>query len=132
MNVSMSADEDHQATGIDARFESELTEQIPGWTARSTLPRVEHRALEKRFVVTLEGHEAYVQYELDDQVIRLVSTFVPPELRQRRLAEHLVSAALEHAERRQLKVAPVCSYVVRFLSRHPEFGCVEIVQESNG
>jgi predicted GNAT family acetyltransferase len=51
----------------------------------------------------------------------MTHTFVPGELRGRGLAEQLVRAALEHARAEKLRVVPACSYVAKYIERHPEY-----------
>lgn len=74
-----------------------------------------------RFVITVDGAEAFVEYSLYDNVIELYHTYTPPQLRGRGLAEKVVHAALEYAKENKLKVIPSCSYVAVFLQRHPEY-----------
>jgi uncharacterized protein len=48
-------------------------------------------------------------------------TLVPPELRGRGIAEHLVRAALAEARTQGRQVVPACSYVAKFIERHAEY-----------
>lgn len=113
-----------QATGLEARFEAEMAAAIPGWQPESNLPKLEHRAADSRFVLKIDGEEAYVGYEREETVLRITSTFVPPALRGRKIAGGMVAVVLEHAEEHGLTVDPVCSYVARFLDNHPEYACL--------
>lgn len=74
-----------------------------------------------RFVIYIDGVEAFVEYSLAENVIELYHTYTPPQLRGRGLAEKVVRAALEYAKENKLKVIPSCSYVAVFLQRHPEY-----------
>ncbi len=74
-----------------------------------------------RFVIYIDGAEAFVEYSLAENVIELYHTYTPPHLRGRGLAEKVVHAALEYAKENKLKVIPSCSYVAVFLQRHPEY-----------
>jgi len=84
-------------------------------------PIVTHQAAANRFAVTVNGHLAVAEYARHGQVVTMMHTFVPPELRGRGLAEQLVVAALEWARAERLQVVPACSYVAKFLERHPEY-----------
>jgi len=84
-------------------------------------PVVEHNEANRRFILSLDGHLAHADYTLEGERIVFTHTFVPPELRGRGLAEHLVRAALAHASLHTLRVVPVCSYVATFIERHKEF-----------
>ncbi len=82
---------------------------------------VRHDAEQSRFSIEIAGHLAHADYTLDEGRIIFAHTFVPPELRGRGLAEHLVRAALAHARLHKLRVIPACSYVTVFIERHNEF-----------
>lgn len=76
----------------------------------------------QRFTKEVEGRISMLKYIMADggKTIDLYSTFVPPELRGRGIAEDLVKAALDYAEARHLQVIASCSFVQKFISRHPE------------
>jgi len=75
-----------------------------------------------RFVATVEGHEAYVSYSrVDDQTVDFRKTFVPGELRGQGMAGKVVARGLDWAREQGYRVIPTCSYVQRFVERHPEY-----------
>jgi len=74
-----------------------------------------------RFVLDVNGNEVYVLYAEDKKTIDLYSTYTPPPLRGRGLAEKVVLAAFKHAKEKNLKVIPSCWYVRKFIEKHPEF-----------
>ena len=74
-----------------------------------------------RFVANINGDEAYAAYTLQDDIIKLYSTFTPPHLRGRGIAETIVEHVFNHARENNLKVEPACSYVQTFISRNKEF-----------
>lgn len=82
---------------------------------------VQHDEVHARFVTEIDGHLAHADYQLDGERMVFTHTFVPPELRGRGLAEHLVRAGLAYARVRKFRVVPVCSYVAAFIERHHEF-----------
>ncbi len=110
-----------RSTGLDARFDAELAAAIPGWVPASSIEGVRHRVAEHRFELGPGERPSVADYRLADGRMILTHTFVPPELRDKGVAERLVTAALEHARAEGLKVVPQCSYVETFLRRHPEF-----------
>lgn len=82
---------------------------------------VRHDESQSRFVVEIDGLLAHADYLFDGDRMVFTHTFVPSELRERGIAEHLVRAGLAHARARGLRVVPVCSYVAAFIQRHAEF-----------
>ena len=81
---------------------------------------VTHNESLGRFEAHVDGAIAHTDYELEGEVMRLVHTEVPPRLEGRGLASRIVRAALAYARSRRLRVAPACSYVRGYMSRHPE------------
>jgi len=87
----------------------------------SSLPAVIHNAQASRFEATIDGLLARCDYRLNEGVILIHHTEVPPALEGRGIAAALVRSALEHAAKEGLKVRPRCSYVRAYLGRHPEY-----------
>jgi len=83
--------------------------------------KVIHDKKGERFVANIEGDEAYAAYSLHDDIIKLYSTFTPPHLRGRAIAETIVEHAFNYAVENNLKVEPACSYVQSFITRHKEY-----------
>lgn len=84
---------------------------------------VQHDAAKHKFYITLpDGQEALLQYHEERGVIDLYHTYVPPQVRERGLAEKVVEAGFRYAEKQNLKVIPSCSYVSSvFLKKRKEF-----------
>jgi predicted GNAT family acetyltransferase len=81
---------------------------------------VRHNEAASRFELPVGDRLCIAAYHLIDGVMWLTHTEVPPALRNRGLAEHVVQAALDHARANGLKVKPACSYVRSYMRRHPE------------
>lgn len=81
--------------------------------------RVEHE-VGRCFHATVDGLRCEADYRLADGAMHMTHTDVPPPLQGRGIAARLVRAALEHAQREGLQVAPHCPYVAAYLQRHPE------------
>ena len=82
---------------------------------------VEHDRAKSRFVIRLEGREAFLSYRQEGTELDLQHTFVPDAFRGRGLAERLCQAAFEHAKAGHLTVIPTCPYISgAYLKRHPE------------
>jgi predicted GNAT family acetyltransferase len=74
-----------------------------------------------RFEVSLDEGTGFLCYRIESDTMHLLYVEVPPEARGHGVAAELSRAALELAKERGLKVVPVCSYVVAYLRRHPEY-----------
>ena len=83
--------------------------------------RVRHNAAAGRYEAEVNGHLAVAEFQREGDRIIFTHTFVPSELRRRGVAERLVRTALEQARKEERRVVARCSYVARFIRRHPEF-----------
>jgi predicted GNAT family acetyltransferase len=75
----------------------------------------------QRFELDVGGRMAFAEYRLDEGVITFVHTETPTALTGRGIASTLVRGALEQVRAKGLKVIPQCSFVSRFISKHPQF-----------
>ncbi|MEO8485959.1 MAG: GNAT family N-acetyltransferase [Betaproteobacteria bacterium] len=81
---------------------------------------VVHNTDARRFEATIDGGLARCEYRRVGNVLQLHHTEVPVALEGRGIAGQLVHAALEHARKSGMRVAPYCSYVRSYMRRHPE------------
>jgi predicted GNAT family acetyltransferase len=71
-----------------------------------------------RFVATVDGHDAYLEYDaLPDGRVDYRHTFSPPELRGRGVAGAIARVAVDWARAEGKEIVPSCSYVTKFLER---------------
>jgi len=82
---------------------------------------VQHDPDHQRFVATVDGVEAQLDYERSSDVIRITHTGVPPAIGGRGVAGELMRTVLEFARVERLKVVPSCSYAATYLKRHPQY-----------
>ena len=81
---------------------------------------IEHHPARGRFQTVVEGRTCVADYRLDQGVMTITHTEVPPPLEGRGIAAELVRALLDHARANGLKVRPVCSYARVYMRRHPD------------
>ena len=98
-------------------------------------PQIVHAREENRFVYRAGdaggGGEAELVYHLNGHRLVLLHTEVPDGLAGRGLGGHLVTAALEWAEREGLTIVPWCPFARAWLERHPgAVGPVDVDWES--
>jgi predicted GNAT family acetyltransferase len=88
----------------------------------STAPlNIVHKPEIGRFEAIVDGHQCEADYQLDGRTMRMTHTGVPRELEGRGIAAALVETALTWAREQGYKVVPLCSYVRRYIGRHPEW-----------
>lgn len=73
------------------------------------------------FELFVDGHRAFMDYKLRDNVYYLIHTEVPQELEGRGVASALVEKVFHYLEDNGFKMVPYCVYVKAYLKRHPEW-----------
>jgi predicted GNAT family acetyltransferase len=86
-----------------------------------SVPPVENDVTGSRFVIRTARGIAELTYSIAGSQIILKHTEVPKALQGSGLAGKLAHAALEHARSNNLRVIPICPYVIAYLTRHPEY-----------
>ncbi len=67
-----------------------------------------------------DGSKAYIKYVVEDGVMKLLSTYTPPQHRGKGIAGRLMEYAVRMAEENGWLIEPVCSYAVYWFMKHPE------------
>lgn len=74
-----------------------------------------------RFETEIEGHEAFIEYSVKPNIIVLKHTEVDKALAGKGVGSEMIEAVLLQVELRGLKVIPECSFVARYIEKHPEW-----------
>jgi uncharacterized protein len=74
-----------------------------------------------RIEIERDGQVAYLEYSLSGNVLELIHTEVPENLRAMGLASSLAETALRWAREKNLKVDIICPSVQQYVARHPEY-----------
>jgi len=74
-----------------------------------------------RFELERDGHIAYLEYNLAGNILQLLHTEVPEELRSQGIAGELAKSALDWAREHKVKVDVVCPTVDGYVKKHPEY-----------
>ena len=83
---------------------------------------IQHDEKVHKFFALIDGQEAHVTYALaGDHVRDFQHTFVPEELRGKRIADQIVRFALDDTLREGYRFIPTCPFVHGFVERHPEY-----------
>lgn len=80
-----------------------------------------HLPEENRFEIRVDGTTAELTYSLMGSTILFTHTGVPPALEGQGIGSRLAKAGLEYAQANGLKIQSICSFVTRYLQRHPEY-----------
>jgi predicted GNAT family acetyltransferase len=76
-----------------------------------------------RYEIELDGQVAgFIDFRDQGGALRLVHTEVEPAHEGKGLAAQLVQQALDDVRRSGRTIVPSCSYVARFIERHPTYG----------
>lgn len=103
----------------EASEESFPASDSPAWALGADV--VEHSEAERRFKVSAEGRTAYLTYGLRPKAVVFIHVEVPVELAGRGIGSKLARAGLEFARRMGLEVIPMCPFVAKYISGHPEY-----------
>lgn len=76
---------------------------------------------DKRFVTSVDGIEAYLDYHREGEWMVITHTVVPDAIGGRGIASQLTHAAFEHAREQGWNVRPACAYAAAWAERHPEY-----------
>lgn len=82
---------------------------------------ITNNPLEHRFETEIGGSVAFVEYVLDEGLITLTHTEVPPALGGQGLGGKLVKEALEFARQHRLQVVPQCPFTRNYIDKHEEY-----------
>lgn len=81
-----------------------------------------HNAAEHRYEFRLDDSaRAWIEYEPRPEGLALTHTIVPPRFEGQGIAAGLTAAVLRTLRDEGVRIIPLCSYVVRYIERHPEW-----------
>ena len=81
-------------------------------------PQIIHLPKERRFSITVDGHEAHVDYVISEGALVVTHTFVPKAIKGRGVASDLVHAAYRFADLNGFRCKATCSYALAWLAKH--------------
>ena len=94
---------------------------MTGWGIFGRKPEPPQKVITGRFEIERDGKVAYLEYTIAGQVLGLIHTEVPDQLRGLGLAASLAETALRYALQNKLKVDVICPSVYHYISKHPEY-----------
>ncbi|HEU4496780.1 MAG TPA: GNAT family N-acetyltransferase [Flavobacterium sp.] len=75
----------------------------------------------KRFEIEVEGHAAFIEYVLKDNIMFLTHTEVPQVLEGKGIGGSIVSKVLHYIKEKGHALAPLCPFVASYVRKHPEW-----------
>src|SRR5215475_10191398 len=94
---------------------------MDAWESLHDKSPVPRRVTAGRLEIDQSGEVAYLEYSLDGDVLELMHTEVPENLRGLGLANSLAESALRWAREHNVKVDIVCPTVQGYVEKHPEY-----------
>jgi predicted GNAT family acetyltransferase len=73
------------------------------------------------YAVLSDKSKAFLKYEVENGVMKLIETYTPPQHRGKGLASELVKYAINLAQFNNWLIEPICSYTVHFFMKNPEY-----------
>lgn len=80
-----------------------------------------HNKEKQQFEFHIEGAMALIAYRWKGNDIMLIHTEVPVSLEGRGIASNLVLQVFQFVEKNDIKIIPLCPFVVAYLKRHTEW-----------
>ncbi len=84
---------------------------------------------EQRFEMMVDDKTAFIDYKKAGNKMFLVHTEVEPELEGKGAAAALVEKTFQYLNEHKLRIIPKCSYVQRYLQKHPEWNKLTIAED---
>lgn len=94
---------------------------MTAWRIFRRKPQARQKLTTGRFEVERNGEVAYLEYSRSGNVLVLIHTEVPKDLRGMGLASSLAESALRWARENGLKVDIICPTMQDYMAKHPEY-----------
>lgn len=88
----------------------------------SSMNTITHDPDNRHYLITLEGDAvATVYYEKKGNTLDVISTRIPDELQGKGYGKVMMEAFLSEMKSSDLLIVPVCSYVVHYMNKNPQW-----------
>lgn len=86
-----------------------------------------HNEQTQRFELEKDGVVAFLDYKIVNQnTLDYQHTIVPEQLSGQGIGSQLVAFALQYAQQQKFKVIASCSFVARYIEKHPEYAELKV------
>lgn len=72
------------------------------------------------YVVLPDRTKAYLKYQVEGEVMKLVETYTPPQHRGKGIANALVDYAISLAQINKWQIEPICSYTIYYFMKNKD------------
>ncbi|MEM2025376.1 MAG: GNAT family N-acetyltransferase [Desulfurococcaceae archaeon] len=72
------------------------------------------------YVVLEDKSKAYLKYQVEGKVMKLVETYTPPQHRGKGIGNVLVNYAIDLAKSNEWLIEPICSYTIYYFMRNKD------------
>lgn len=72
------------------------------------------------YVVMPDSTKAYIKYSVENNVMKLIETYVPSQHRGKGVAKQLVEYAISLARSNGFVIEPICSYAIYYFMKNSE------------
>ncbi|MFT3746806.1 MAG: GNAT family N-acetyltransferase [Agriterribacter sp.] len=79
---------------------------------------------DSRFEMVVDGAASIIEYKQLHGALALLHTEVPQILEGKGIAAAIVEKTFNYAKENNLKIIPLCPYVVVYLKKHPEWNTI--------
>jgi predicted GNAT family acetyltransferase len=73
------------------------------------------------YVILPDKSKAYLKYNVENGIMKLIETYTPPQYRGKGLASLLVKYAVDLAKSNNWLIEPICSYAIYFFMKNPDY-----------
>lgn len=88
---------------------------------------IEKNTNSHRFELIVEGYTAFIDYKERGNIITLIHTESPEELKGRGVATALIEKTLHYLKDNSYALVPLCPLVFAYIKRHPDW--IDIVRD---
>ncbi|AFK51121.1 hypothetical protein TCELL_0697 [Thermogladius calderae 1633] len=67
-----------------------------------------------------DNTKAFIRYRVDNNVMKLLETYTPPQHRGKGIAGQLMEYAVNMAKEKGYLIEPICSYSIYYFLKHKE------------
>ena len=77
---------------------------------------------ESKVSLNINNNElAYMKYDLNDNILKIIHTYVSDALRGQGIAGKLINEVINICKENNYKIVPICSYAVKFFEKNTQY-----------